>query len=83
MEAYVFDGDASVEPLLLVVGADGEVEGSLADGAPIQIVGTYVHGQMVDVGDVARVCEEEAGVGLEVYEASVGEDAAVAVEEIG
>ena len=80
-ELEVFDVQAPVEPLLFVVGADGE--DFVGRAAVVEVVGRDAHRVAVGLHHLAGVGEKELAVGLEVDEALAGEDFAVQLHEAG
>ena len=82
LELQVLDGEAAGEPHGLVVGLDGGRNAVAALGiSGIEVGGAGEHRQVVVLNQTGGVGEKEIGVGLQVDDAAVGEEAAIAFQE--
>ena len=86
-EFEVFDGKAAAEPLVFIIGvyaqdaAHGRV--GLCIERMIEVGCLEKHGQTVRANDEVGVGEEEVGISLQMYDAIIDQELAIAVEEEG
>ena len=81
-ELEVLDADAAGHPHALVVGLNTGGDGVLG-GCGVEVGGLDQHGQVVVLHQQRRIGEEEVRVCLQVDEAPVGQEPAVALQKPG
>ena len=80
-ELDVFYGQAAVQPLLFVIGADAE--NIIHQSGVVEVVGDELYGKPVLLYHVFGVGEHEVAVGLYMDSAAVFQELAVAFHEVG
>ena len=80
-ELDVFYGQAAVQPLLFVIGADAE--NIIHQSGVVEVVGDELYGKPVLLYHVFGVGEHEVAVGLYMDSAAIFQELAVAFHEVG
>ena len=78
-KADVLDGQATLQPLHLIVGLD--VQDVIGQAAGIQVIGIGLDGQVVLLDEGVGIGIEKGAIGLQVNDAAVAQDIAVIVQE--
>ena len=76
-KADVLDGQATLQPLHLIVGLD--VQDVIGQAAGIQVIGIGLDGQVILLDEGVSISIEEGAIGLQVDDAAVAQDIAVIV----